>query len=198
MCAVCEPGNLLAVHLILLCTPFLLYDGMQAPRSTYVLSLIASESKSTITNIGEGFQVSTSKIHVVANPLACASQPTSGDASSSAGASQLSYSVLGFCTLDHLSAFRLDPPRGKPTRCALCVISRREQDIFHILKLECLEPEQVTTAIDCIRKLRTLCKGIRPSSTEKRSHDVRVCADAMPKQLKKARTLQTVPTDKSM
>ena len=175
-----------------------LYDGMQAPRSTYVLSLIASESKSTTTNIGEGFQVSTSKIHDVANPLAGASQPTSGDASSSAGASQLSYSMLGFCTLDHLSAFRLDPPRGKPTRCALCVISRREQDIFHILKLECLEPEQVTTAIDCIRKLRTLCKGIRPSSTEKRSHDVRVCADAMPTQVKKARTLQTVPTDKSM
>ena len=113
-----------------------------------MLSLIASESKSTTTNIGEGFQVSTSKIHDVANPLAGASQPTSGDASSSAGASQLSYSVLGFCTLDHLSAFRLDPPRGKPTRCALCVISRREQDIFHILKLECFEPGQVTTAID--------------------------------------------------
>ena len=66
------------------------------------------------------------------------------------------------------------------------------------IKLECLEPEQVTTAIDCFRKLRTLCKGIRPSSTEKRSHDVRVCADAMPKPLKKARALQTVPTDKSM
>ena len=27
--------------------------------------------------------------------------------------SHLSYSVLGFCTLDHVSAFRLDPPRGR-------------------------------------------------------------------------------------
>ena len=84
-----------------------LYDGTQAPRSTYVLSRIASESKSPTTNICESFQVSTSKIHDVANPLAGASQPTSGDASTSAGASHLDYSVLGFCTLDHLSAFRL-------------------------------------------------------------------------------------------
>ena len=70
-----------------------------------MICLIASEAKSTTTNVGEGYQVTSPKIQDLANP--------------DAGALQLGYSVVGFCTLDNLPAFRLDPQRGKPNRCAV-------------------------------------------------------------------------------
>ena len=160
-----------------------IYDGHPASKCTYVLALIASASRSTTANVGEGYQVSTSSVQDFANPSAGAAKPSCDDASESA------YSVLGFCTLDNLPAFRLDPPRGKAIRCAVCVISRREGKAFHIHKLECLEPDQQDTAVQCFRKLRKLCSSVRPSSTEKRSHDVTVAAEACKPEKKQGRSM---------
>ena len=160
------------------------YDGVQSPRSSYVIALIASEAKSTTTNVGEGYQVTSPKIQDLANP--------------DAGALQPGYSVVGFCTLDNLPAFRLDPPRGKPNRCAVCLFSRRQENTLHVHKLECLEPDQVENAVVCFQKLRKLSKGIHPEGTEKKSHDVKACAESAGNPKKKARLLQAVPTDASL
>ena len=135
----------------------------------------------------------TSNVQDFANPSAGVSQP-----STSGGASEDAYSVFGFCTLDNLPAFRLDPPRGKTVRCALCVISKRQGNTFRVHELECLEPDQVDTAVRCFQKLRKLCSAVRPSSTEKRSHDVPACAEAFQQEGKKARKLQAVPMDATL
>jgi len=169
-----------------------LYDGVPASRCTYVLSLIASTSKSTTTNVGGGYQVKSSSIHDDAKPSVGVAQHSSD------GASEPTYSVLGFCTLDDLPAFQLNPPIGKANRCAVCVISRREGNAFHVHKLECLEPAQMDTAVTCFQKMRKLCSAVRPSSTEKRSHDVKACAEDFPKTEKRAKTLKAVPTDASL
>ena len=159
------------------------YDGVHSPRSAFVVSLVASTAKSTTTNVGGGFQVTTPAVNDHANP---------------AGASQPSFTLVGFCTLDNLPGFRLDPPRGKAHRYAICLISRREEDQFHIHKLEYIEQDQIDNATRCFQKLRKLCKAIMPTTAEKRSHSVSVCSSSVADLAKRARSLHAMPTDVSM
>jgi hypothetical protein len=107
---------------------------------------------------------------------------------------------VGYCTLDNLPGFRLDPPRGKTFRVALVLINKvHEQEGFAIHKLEYIEPDRVSDAIACVRKLRKLCKQIRSGSAEKRSHtgDFESCS-MQPTATKQARTLHETPTDATL
>jgi hypothetical protein len=162
------------------------YDGQVGPKCAYVAVLIASESKSTTDKVGEGgFKVTTKNIRDIANPDA------SGD--------QTGNTTVGYCTLDNLPGFRLDPPRGKTMRSAICLVTKKDDEGLHIHKLEYIEPDQVDNAIACMQKLRKLCKGIHPESKEKRSHAVTLAADGKsPASTKKARTLHTMPTEASL
>ncbi len=159
------------------------YDGKDAPRSTSVLALVAAPSKSTTVSIGEGFQVTTPDVMDIANP---------------ASASQSGVSLVGYCSMDALPGFRLDPPRGRAHRFAMCSIIKREEDTFHVHKLEYIEPDQLEDATRCARKLRALCARIQPVSSEKRSRSVAACSDISKAVQKKARTLTAVPTDVSL
>ncbi len=158
------------------------YGGREASRCAYVVTLIASENISTTQVVGDGYRVTTSNIKDLANPndLTC-------------------YTVVGYCSLDNLPGFRLDPPRGKTQRCALCMFTKMDKEGFHVHKLEYLEPDQITHAIACFQKLRNLSMRIHPESEEKRSHNV-ACAEKFgpSPEAKKARTLRTVPTDGSL
>ncbi len=161
------------------------YDGTAAPKSTYVVSLIASTTKSATEKVGEeGFKVTTDGVT---------------DPADTAGAAQTGCTVVGFCSLQTLSGFRLDPPRGKPRRCAICFFSRKDEDgCLHIHKLEYVEPDQIENAVACLRKLRKLCQKIKCDATEKRAvsdPDIQTNIGSL---TKKARQLQTVPTDASM
>ena len=140
--------------------------------------MIGSETKSVTESIGEGFKVTTSAVKDLANPT---------------GASQPGYEIIGYCNVDNLPGFRLDPPRGKPMRFAICLFTKKDDEGFHLHKWEYLEPDQVDNAVQCMRKLRKLCMGIHSTSGEKRSHSVSACTEVSP--MKKARTLQAVPTD---
>ena len=109
------------------------------------------------------------------------------------------HTVVGYCSLNNLAGFRLDPPRGKAARCALALFSKKDEGGLHIHKLEYVEPEQVTNAIHCMRKLRTLCKQVRPETQEKRSHAVAMADSwAATEEIKNARILGQVPTDASL
>ena len=160
-----------------------LYDGIHAPRSAFVVSLVAATTKSSTTNVGRGFQVTTPAVQDHANP---------------AGASQPGSTLVSFCTLDNPPGFRLDPPRGKAHRFAVCLISRREEGQFHIHKLEYIEQDQIENATQCFQKLRKLCKAIMPTREEKRSHSVSACSSSVATLSKRSRTLHAVPTDVSM
>ena len=130
------------------------YDGNPGPLCSYVAALLSSEQKSITEKVGEGFKVTTTHVKDVAHPNAHgASQP-------------VCHTVVGYCSLSNLAVFCLDPPRGKAARCALALLSKKDDEGFHIHKLEYVEPEQVMDAIDCMRKMRRLCKQVRPGPQE--------------------------------
>ena len=163
------------------------YDGKPGPLCIYVAALLSSEQKSVTSTVGEGFKVTTTDVKDVAHPNAHgATQP-------------VCHTLVGYCSLSNLAGFRLDPPRGKAARCALALFSKKDDEGLHIHKLEYVEPDQVTNAVHCIRKLRTLCKQVRPETQEKRSHAVAMADSwAATEAIKKARILHQVPTDASL
>ena len=97
-----------------------------------------------------------------------------------------------------LTGFRLDPPRGKPTRCAVALFTKADEEGFHIHKLEYIEPDQIKEATACFVKLRTLSKHVRPNCDLKRTHEHSFDTfGGSPADTKRCRTLQKVPTDAS-
>ena len=111
-----------------------------------------------------------------------------------------SHTLVGYCSMESLPAFQLDPPRGKNCRVAFVLFTKADETGgLHIHKLEYVEPNQVNDAIKCMQKLRRLSRGVHTKSTEKRSHSVALEHEGRsPNTTKKARTLQTVPTDASL
>lgn len=159
------------------------YDGQVGARCLYAAALVASEGKGANDRVGEGFRVVTAGVKDAANPKG----------------SSNSYTTVGYCTLDNLAGFSLDPPRGKTKRCAIVLFAKKDEEGLHVHKLEHVEPDQVENAILCVQKLRKLCRGIRPGSGQKRSHAVSLGAgECSPGTTKKARTLQASPTEQSL
>ena len=164
------------------------YDGRPGPLCTYVAALVCSEQKSTPSELGNaGFKVITENVK-------------DGALEVTQGAAQpLCYTLVGYCTMNNLPEFKLDPPRAKKSRFALALLSRKDEEGLHIHKLECVEPEHIENAVLCMRKLRSLCKQVQPETQEKRSHAVAMADGwAAAGELKRARTLHTVPTDVSL
>jgi len=167
----------------------LIYDGQEGSRSLYVAALVACDSKSKTEKISEdGYKVLTSDVKDVANPDGTVDKPIG------------SHTVVGYCSIDSLSGFRLDPPRGKTFRVAVCLFTKAdEQEGLHIHLLEYIEADQVKQAVLCMQKLRRLSKGVHTGATEKRSHSVALeSAGKSPCDTKKARTLQAAPTEASL
>ena len=65
---------------------------------------------------------------------------------------------MGFCALDNLTGFKLDPPRRKAIRCAICLFVKRDDEGFRVHDLQYTEPDQVDKAVPHVQKLRKLCK----------------------------------------
>jgi hypothetical protein len=112
--------------------------------------------------------------------------------------SQRGYTFMGFCALDNLTAFRLGPPREKGIRCAICLFVKRDDEGFHIRKLGYIELDQVDKTVQCTQKLRKLCKHIKPTGTDKRSHSVSVCTTEASGVSKKAKTPHAMHADASL
>ena len=105
--------------------------------------------------------------------------------------------------MDNISGFLLDPPRNRTSRNALVLFSKADEtEGLHIQALEYIEPDQLESAIRCMKKLRTLSKGVKSVSTEKRSRKIdQACLSAegmSPSNTKKSRTLQLAPSDVSL
>jgi len=120
------------------------YDTAEAEKSKYVVAIISSQRKSKLDTFGTGYKVTTSAVTDFASP---------NDSNSK------SYDVLGYCALEHLLDFRLDPPRGRHHRVALVLISKTDKDGFHVEKLDHVEPTDEPNAITYFRKMRTLSSG---------------------------------------
>ena len=167
----------------------LVYDGQEGPRGLYVAVLVASSSKSKTERVGDdGYKVVTTDVKDVANPDGTVDKPIGN------------HTLVGYCSMDSLPGFRLDPPRGKTFRVALALLSSAdEKEGLHIHKLESIEPDQVSQAVLCMQKLRRLSKRVRSVSSEKRSRSVALDSEGRsPCDTKKARTLQNAPTEVSL
>ena len=129
-----------------------------------------------------GYKVVTVGVKDMANPAGNAIVPV-GD-----------HTLVGYCTLADLPSFTLDPPRGKEFRVAMALINKVDAEGFHVHTTENIEADQVANAIQCMQRLRRMSKQIHPTCSEKRSHNLSLTTSG----LKKARTLQSVPTGGSL
>ena len=167
----------------------LVYDGEEGPRGLYVATLIASTQQSKTDRVGDdGYKVVTTDVKDLANHEGSVDKPIGN------------HTLVGYCSMNSLAGFRLDPPRGKTFRVALALLSSAdENEGFHIHKLEYIEPEQVNQAVLCMQKLRTLSKRVRSVSTDKRTRSHALESDGLsPTKTKKARALQQSPTAASL
>ena len=159
------------------------YDGADSVKAKFVAALISSPNRSETVGVGSGYKVTTPGIIDFANP----------------GASQPGlFNVMGFCGMNDILNFKLDPPRGKSSRVAVVLISKADAEGFQVHKLEHIEPTDSDNAVACFRKLRHLCQKIHPKATEKRSHALGHVFASKPPGIKRCRTLQVMPTDASL
>ena len=165
------------------CGMHISFDDAPGPKGIYAAVLVACDKKSKTIGIGDdGYKVVTASVKDIANPAGNPSAPV-GDRT-----------LVGYCNMDGLPGFRLDPPRGQKFRVAFVLITKADEEGLHIHKLEYIEQDQVNHAIRCMQRLRRLNKQIHPAGTEKRSHNLTLTATS----IKKARTLQSVPTNTSL
>ena len=147
----------------------------------YVAALIGSEHKSDTHVVGEGFKVTTTGIKDVAMP------------NQNSDNTMPAYTTVGFCTLEDLPGFRLDPPRGKPMRWAIALFTKADETDFHIHKLEYFESDQTQNARACMQKLRNISSRIHPQFGEKRSRALPLDTYGVsPSDTKKCRTLHAM------
>ena len=75
------------------------YDGQEGPKGFYIAALVACNSKCKTEKVGDdGYKVVTADVKDVANPNGTADNPIG------------SYTLVGYCSMESLAGFRLDPP----------------------------------------------------------------------------------------
>ena len=153
--------------------------------------LIASAHKSEKpVKMGEGYQVITKNVKDAANPCD----------SSKHG----SYSVTGYCTLENLQNFQLDPLRGQGPRHAIAFITSCTKDDSpsdhkhcQLEKVQLLDASQGANAVAVFQRLRRLTMRVNPESNQGHKHDLDFAEESQ-KALKKCKTLKAMPPDVSL
>ena len=160
------------------------FDGVEAPPAACAAVLIQSFNPSVTTACGDGFKITTEGITGAA------------DTEETNSATQPSFTVVGYGSLDDM--VRLDPPRGKKSRCAVLLIEKMENATLYMQKAEFIEPSDATGAIHCFARLRKLCQKITPTSNAKRTQSLSSDFAEDPDNMKKCKVLRAVPTDESL
>ena len=65
-------------------------------------------------------------------------------------------------------------------------------------KTEFVENDEAQGAVECFRRLRKLCKQIRPRASGKRTHAESAKFIESPENMKKCRSLRAMPTETSL
>jgi hypothetical protein len=165
------------------------FDGQPVIRAAYAVVLIESKSPSVTAACGDGFKVTTENVRDIAFIGI-------GDASDVTQLAQQEYTVVGYSSID--GVVKLDPPRGKKSRFAVLVVDRIEGKTLHMQKAEYVEQSDAEGAIHCFSCLRALCQKILPPANMKRTHTHAADFSESPNNMKKCKTLRSIPTDESM
>ncbi len=106
------------------CDLCLNYDGQEGSRCTYVVALIVSESTSVTEKVGDGFNVTTIGVKDAARVKDAANTENVGNPTGN--------STVVCCIVDVLPGLRVDPPRGKPPCCAICLSTKGRRGPAHL------------------------------------------------------------------
>ncbi len=162
-------------------------DGTERSAKS-VLALVISSAKSTLLDIGDGYKVTTLGIK---DALGSTSDATDHSADTIA--------VTGFCGLDDVLNFKLDPPRGpKKTRMAAILVTSVGEAEFVISDCLLVEEKDQETAKASFQAMRELAKSIefRGTSKLKRRVDWAAVGGGTPLTTpKKCREISRYPTD---
>jgi hypothetical protein len=177
------------------------FENGTISKGAAVAVLIASRKKNNPPEgLGGGFKICAPGVCDVANPVAVGASQQANTVAT--------YNVSGFCTLDDMSKFDLNPPRGHTQRFAIALITSCEQTeqtgvsqpgvkTFHMDKIQILEQAEGPKAVPVFQRLRRLTMRLNPSSQEERKHNLDI-GEGPSRSLKKCRTLSAMPTDESL
>ena len=160
------------------------YDGVQGQKAAYAVVLVESVANTVTSACGDGFKAQTSDIRDVASGV------------KDSDADEKLYTVVNFSALDGI--VKLDPPRGKKSRLAVLLVTEFKDGVLSMHKAEYVEPDDADGAVACFRRLRQLCKMIRPSASTKRGNAESGNFVESPMNIKKCKSLKGVPTDESL
>jgi hypothetical protein len=165
-------------------------DGGKVRNAEKVVVLINVAEKSVLTDTGSGFLVTTAG---VTDHPALASEH---------GSREGGYRLKGYCEMDSLLDFKLDPPRGQSARAAVAVISQVEMNgtDFVLEAVEHVDQERVAHAVNTMKKLIKLSGLVETENRDlggKRGITDFAFATP-PASVKKCRTLTDQPSDASL
>ena len=164
-------------------------------KTNTVAALIAATQKSSLQQLGNGYKATTQDIQdVLGKHLSKTDTPSNR------------YQVEGFCGMDDILEYKLDPPRGSSQRIAVAIIEELKEEgekrIFTLSKLEMVDAAQLAEVTEAFRKLRKMSMSI--TSNETYPHQSNKCAvsnmlnDTTPISTKSCRTLLESPSDASL
>ena len=144
------------------------------------VALACATQKSRCLKVANGFLVSTSGVK---DALEDEEDPKTVE-------------VRGYCSMDNVLEFKMDPPARAAERVCLLLITAAAPDALTVHSVTHIDPSAVHEAKYFIKKMRTL--GMRAEYVESDGMK-RMCEWARtPDSAKKCRTLETHPTGESL
>ena len=155
-------------------------DASQLARNCRLaLALVRTTQKSRCVSTAGGFVVSTPGV-----------TDASGDENSHA------VTIHGYCSVDNLLSFKMDPPNRAKHRVCLLLISGCSKDSITVHSVTHIEEAAVTEAQYFITKLRTL--GMRTELQQSGDHKRMNEWSKTPDSAKKCRVLEGHPSGESL
>lgn len=149
-----------------------------------ILTVIKSTKASKLVNIGQGYKIVTSDIEDF----------LASDVSQLAAESSQKFTVSSTCTLDNLSSYRMDPPRGG-AQYALVTITGKADDVYVVELVQLLSPADAVIAKNALLKLLSLAIEI---NTSKLKRSAPWTAQDSPAKAKKCKVLGRCPTSEPL
>jgi hypothetical protein len=149
------------------------------------IALVGSTAKSTLQQIGDGYQIETKKVLDVGLQTGIKHEIFSG-------------SVLSVCTLSNLVRFKLDPARpGKPSYFIVLVSSASapgsSEPLVVVDQIQPIKEDELETVQKCLRKLHVLANSGKHGSRRVNWPD-----EVRPVKQAKIRRLSASPTSYSL
>jgi len=156
-------------------------------RARKIATLVGVKDRSHQESIGSGYRVLTPQVIDVI-----------GDAVQ-LPASEVAFSLVGYCQIDEILDFKLGPSRGQTVAYAVVLISEvTEVDGVRCMvldKVETIDAAHRRDATESFMRLRRLSMGLRPMEDMKRSRSLTHLLGDSPSETKRCKTLGRVPTD---